>query len=98
MPGARQSPLAVEIRTMARVVSESVAPRRFQAALVGWFAFLALGLACVGIYGVVAYGVIQRRAEIGVRLALGATPNEIFALMLRRGMAPVIGGMGVGLL
>lgn len=86
-----------EIRTMARIVSNSVTVRRFQAVLVAAFACVALLLASIGIYGVVAYTVTQRRAEIGVRLALGANQRDIKSLTLRQSMKPVATGLGVGL-
>jgi ABC-type antimicrobial peptide transport system permease subunit len=82
---------------MARIVSNSVTVRRFQAVLVAAFAFVALLLASIGIYGVVAYTVTQRRAEIGVRLALGANQRDIKSLTLRQSMKPVATGLGVGL-
>src|SRR4029450_4275359 len=75
-----------EIRTMASIVARAVAPRRFQAVLVTSFALLALILASIGIFGVVSYVVLQRRAEIGVRVALGANPRDVCSLMLRQGM------------
>jgi ABC-type antimicrobial peptide transport system permease subunit len=83
---------------MAGVVSESVAPRRFQAVLVAAFALLALLMASIGIFGVVSYVVLQRRAEIGVRVALGANPGAVRSLMLRQGMFPVVLGLGAGIL
>jgi predicted permease len=86
-----------ELRTMARMVSDFAAPRRFQAVMVTAFALIALLLASIGIYGVVAYTVTQRRAEIGVRLALGANQRDIKALTLRQSMKPVAMGLGVGL-
>jgi ABC-type antimicrobial peptide transport system permease subunit len=65
--------------------------------LVSVFGALALTLAAVGLYGVVAYVVRQREREIGVRVALGASPARVVGLMLRRGMAPVLAGLAVGL-
>jgi ABC-type antimicrobial peptide transport system permease subunit len=87
-----------DIRTMAGVVSQAVAPRRFQAVLLASFAFVALALASIGIYGVVSYVVLQRRAEIGVRLALGASPAGVCKFMLHRSMSPVVGGLLAGIL
>jgi putative ABC transport system permease protein len=86
-----------EARTMARMFSDSLAPRRFQSVTVSAFALVALLLALVGIYGVVAYTVTQRRAEIGVRLALGANQRDIKSLIVRQSMQPVAIGLGVGL-
>ena len=60
------------------------------------FGGLALVLAAVGLYGVVSYVVSQRQREIGVRVALGAPPGGVVALMLRRGMTPVVVGLAVG--
>jgi putative ABC transport system permease protein len=87
-----------EIHSMTGVVSQAVAPRRFQAVLVAGFAVLALILASIGIFGVVSYVVLQRRAEIGVRIALGAHPSEACSLVLRQGMRPVALGLGAGIL
>src|SRR4030095_12198546 len=87
-----------EFRTMTHMVSDLAAPRRFQAVMVAAFAVIALLLASIGIYGVVAYTVTQRRAEIGVRLALGANPRDIKSLTLRQSMKPVAVGLGLGLI
>lgn len=79
------------------MIAESVLQPRFHAWLLGSFGGLALLLASIGIYGVVAYGVAQRRPEIGIRLALGASARSVVALVLRRGMGPVLIGLGIGL-
>ena len=83
---------------MTRMVSDLAAPRRFQAVMVAAFAVIAILLASIGIYGVVAYTVTQRRAEIGVRLALGANQRDIKSLTLRQNMKPVAVGLGLGLI
>ena len=86
-----------ELRTLKDVVSHSVAPRRFQLTLVLLFAAAALALAGLGIYGVVSYMVTQRRNEIGIRMALGATSTDVHNLVLWQGLKPVLGGLCVGL-
>ncbi len=91
------SAVAVNDRGMlARIVSDSVAQRRFQAILTAVFSLIALGLASIGVYGVVSYSVAQRRNEIGVRMVLGAKQREILSLVLRHGMMPVLVGMAAG--
>jgi putative ABC transport system permease protein len=87
-----------EIRTIPAAIAESVQQRRFQALLLGAFAFVAVLLAATGIYGVLAYSVLQRRKEIGVRIALGADQHHVRGLILKSGMAPVFAGLGAGLL
>ena len=77
-------------------LERSIGPQRLLMTLLGIFAGLALLLAVMGIYSVVAYTVSQRRTEIGVRLALGAVPSAIVGLVMRQGMAPVLIGLVVG--
>jgi predicted permease len=83
--------------SMDEIVSASVAQRRFQLTLVLLFAAIALGLASLGIYGVVSYSVAQRRGEMGIRMALGATGSDLRGLVLRQGLAPVVIGLAAGL-
>jgi putative ABC transport system permease protein len=82
---------------MTGVVAESLAPRRFTMVLMATFAAVALALTCVGIYGVASYAVSQRTQEIGVRIALGARPSSVVALIVRQGIRPAIVGLGIGL-
>lgn len=85
------------LRTMDDLLNASVAQQRFQLLLAAAFAGAALLLTVLGIYGVVAYAIARRRKELGIRMALGATPMSIRALVLRHGMRPVLFGLGVGL-
>lgn len=75
----------------------SLARPRLYAILLGGFAAFALLIAGVGLFGVLAYGVAQRRREIAIRVALGATPAALVALVLRQGLAMTIAGLAVGL-
>jgi predicted permease len=84
-------------RTMDDLVSASLAQRRFAMQVVGLFGVLALFLAAIGIYGVMAYSVTQRTREIGIRLALGASTASILGWLLRQGMRLTLVGVGVGL-
>lgn len=86
------------VETLEEVVSASVAQRRFQAMLLLLFAGVALALSVVGVYGVVSYAVAQRTPEIGLRLALGAQPEDILALTLTRALRPILAGLALGLL
>ena len=85
------------VQTMEQVVSGSVASRRFATALIAGFAGVALLLAGIGIYGVIAYSVTQRHYEIGLRLALGATPRAVVRQILGEGLRTAMIGAGVGL-
>ncbi|MGA2846184.1 MAG: ABC transporter permease [Candidatus Acidiferrales bacterium] len=84
--------------TMYQRVQESLARRRFSMSLLSLFAALAVALAMIGIYGVVSYLVNQGTREIGIRMALGATPRAILHLVIARGMALAIPGVTIGLL
>ncbi|HUX68062.1 MAG TPA: ABC transporter permease [Terriglobales bacterium] len=85
-----------QIETLGQVVAASVASRRFQMSLVLAFALCALLLAALGIYGVVAYSVARRTGEIGIRITLGAGAHDLFAMVLRQGLTPVVAGLLVG--
>jgi predicted permease len=84
-------------RTLVEVMNASVAQRRFQTMLILGFAAAALGLASLGVYGVLAYNVARRRNEIGVRMALGADASNVRAMVLRQGLTPVVLGLAAGL-
>jgi len=86
-----------DVQTMDEIVSRSVAPRRFNMLLLTIFAGVALLLALVGVYGVLAYSVGQRTAEIGLRVALGATPRSVLALIVGQGMRPIMVGIALGM-
>jgi putative ABC transport system permease protein len=85
------------IRTLEELLEQRMAGYRFRAVTVGAFAGLALVLAVVGVFGVLAYSVEQRSRELGVRIALGATGTNILTLVLGGAMRVIVAGLVIGL-
>jgi len=95
--GATGDQVLYEVYTMQQLASRSLAQQRFLLLLFGIFAGLALLLACIGIYGVLAYITSQRVPEIGVRVAFGASPRDVLRLVLRQSLVMILAGVGVGI-
>jgi putative ABC transport system permease protein len=91
----REQPIS-DVRTMDERIGRSLSSRRFNTVLLAVFASLALTLAAVGIYGIVAYSVTERTHEIGIRLALGAQRRDVIAMVIGQGMAMTVTGTFVG--
>lgn len=85
------------VRMMEDVVSSSVAPKRANTMLISVFGAIALVLAGVGVYGVIAYGVARRTREIGIRMALGASSSRVMRSVLTEGLVLVLAGTALGL-
>jgi putative ABC transport system permease protein len=86
-----------DVRTLEDVILQSTGERRLNAWLFGSFGVLALGLAAIGVAGVISYSVASRTREFGLRLALGATPSQVRRLIVRESLPPVLAGMAAGL-
>lgn len=84
-------------KTMQQLVTESVSGRRFNLLLLNVFAVVALVLAIVGVYGVMSYSVSQRTHEIGIRVAIGAQPRDVFRMVIKQGMVLALIGIACGL-
>src|SRR5207302_6577405 len=98
LKGVAGDQVLYEVRTMEQLASESLAEQRFLSLLFGIFAGLALLLACIGIYGVLAYLTGQRVPEIGVRMTLGANARDVMRLVLGQSLVMIFVGVGVGIL
>jgi putative ABC transport system permease protein len=85
------------VRTMDELISLSMAERRFRTLLLLLFAAVAVGLAMIGIFGVLSYSVNQRMPELGIRIALGASPANILGLVLKQAGGLIVAGVVVGL-
>jgi ABC-type antimicrobial peptide transport system permease subunit len=83
---------------MDEVLATALAPQRFALVLLAVFAAIALTLALVGIYGVLAYAVSRRTSEIGIRIALGADRGSVVRMVVRQGMTMALIGVGLGIL
>jgi ABC-type antimicrobial peptide transport system permease subunit len=90
------SQVAAAVRPLTRLVDHSVSPRRFFVYLVGIFAALGLILAALGIYGVISYTVTRQTQEIGIRMALGATPGIVQRSVLGRTLKLALTGIAIG--
>jgi predicted permease len=86
-----------EVLSMEEVLANGATQPRFLTALLGALSSIALVLALVGIYGVIAYSVTERTREVGIRMALGAAQSDILRLVLRQGLALALSGIGIGL-
>jgi predicted lysophospholipase L1 biosynthesis ABC-type transport system permease subunit len=86
----------VDARTLTSQIEGSLVRERLMAHLSGFLGALAMLLACIGIYGVMAYGVTRRTSEIGVRMALGAVPGDVARMVLREALVLAVSGMVIG--
>ena len=85
-----------DVQPMTGLISKSLVPERFFTLIVAVFAVVALLIAAVGLYGVVAHSVTRRTQEVGIRIALGAAPASVVALLVRQGMKPALAGVALG--
>jgi putative ABC transport system permease protein len=102
--GVRDVVLAVDpeqpvfdVKTLSERVADAASGTRFNATLLGFFGFVALALAAVGVYGVIAYSVAERTHEIGIRVALGASRGDVAGMVMSQGLAMTAAGLVIGL-
>jgi ABC-type antimicrobial peptide transport system permease subunit len=86
-----------DVRTMEAHLGIALLPARLTGVVLGIFGLLGLGLAAIGIYGVMAYAVAQRTREIGIRMAIGAGRGDVARMLMRQGLGLVATGLGIGL-
>jgi putative ABC transport system permease protein len=86
-----------QTRTLAELVQQTLAPRRYQTTIFIAFGVVALFIATIGIYAVTAYGVSRRKREMNIRLALGARGSQVLGMILRQVSVPILAGVGVGI-
>lgn len=86
------------METLDQYFAQSVEEPRFITLLLGGFAGLALVLACLGIYGVISFTVVQRTREIGIRLAVGAQKGDVLWMVIREGLSPALAGVAIGII
>jgi ABC-type antimicrobial peptide transport system permease subunit len=89
--------MAVEVERVSDILGSTLSRQHLGMTLMLWFGAAAVALAAVGIYGVIAYAAAQRRGEVAIRLALGATPGSVFWLVLRQGRTLAAVGAAIGL-
>jgi len=85
------------IKPLKGIIATATAPARFRTMLIAAFALVGLAIAAIGLYGIVAYSVSQRTAEIGVRVAIGSSPRDVVSLVLREGLMMAMAGVAVGI-
>jgi putative ABC transport system permease protein len=86
-----------DVRTMQERIADAASGTRFNATLLGFFGFVALTLAAIGVYGVIAYSVAERTHEIGIRMALGASRRDVAAMVMTQGTLMTAAGLALGL-
>lgn len=108
-PNALAGPLRSEVRALDRTIpltnvrtaenyySEALVERRLSVFLLGSLAALALALSAIGVYGIIAYSVSQRRREIGIRMALGAQPGAVVSMLVGQGLVVALAGLAIGI-